>query len=146
MPPSEVLLWLKARTPVRFWSLGTRRLLALRISAPNLMEWLPNILVQFVTPWNSLSFSTSGQLQRPTPKPSPQLVSVPSPSNSGSPDVNSACSAPALVMFSPGAPASLIGVAPWNDLWVCGLYLNHPKRKSAIQLGPKVLVAPMARL
>ena len=92
---SPVFRWLKFNTPVRLASLGTRRLLALRMSAPNLNEWLPQILVQLVTPWNWLSFSTNGQLQRPTFRPSPQLESsVPSPLNAGKPEVNSAWSAP----------------------------------------------------
>ena len=101
---------------MRLASLGTRKLLALLISAPNLNEWLPQILVQFVTPWNWLSSSTNGQLQRPMFKPSPNGVSVPSPMNPAIPEVNSAVSAPWSVMFNPGNPRSLIGVLPSKNL------------------------------
>src|ERR1039458_3976592 len=70
-PAFEVTPLLKFNTPVRLASLGTRRLLALRMSAPNLNEWLPQFLVTLTTPWYWFSSSISGQLQRPTFKPSP---------------------------------------------------------------------------
>src|SRR5215472_278530 len=101
-PPLEVVRWSKFNTPVRLASLGTRKLLALRMSAPNLIEWLPHILVQFVTPWYWFSSSTSGQLQRPTLRPSPKLESVGESLfiwNAGRPEVNNNVSAPWLVIF-----------------------------------------------
>src|ERR1019366_7849480 len=94
VPAFEVTPLVKFNTPVRLASLGTRRLLALRMSAPNLNEWLPQFLVTLTTPWYWFSSSIRGQLQRPTLRPSPQLESVPSPWIAGSPEVNSAVKAP----------------------------------------------------
>ena len=47
-------------------------------------------------------------------------------------------------VFALGIPKSDMGVPP-SGFCVCGLYLNHPKRKSVSEL-LKVFVKPVARL
>jgi len=42
--------------------------------------------------------------------------------------------------------AALVMLLPSSDLCVCGLYLNQPKRKSAISVGLNVFVTPDAKL
>src|SRR5947208_8430477 len=53
---------LNLKLPARWWSLGTRRFWALRISPPHLVVWFPWIFVQLFTHWNTFSVSASGQL------------------------------------------------------------------------------------
>src|SRR5579872_2272863 len=118
------------------------------MSAPNLNWWLPLILVMFPTHWNCCSRSMRGQLQRATPRPSPKFDSFDpvlfpaelTMSNSPRPDVKLS------PMFALGIPKFVIAVVPASGLFVIGLYLNQPNRKSPSSVELKVLVAPIAKL
>src|SRR5580704_11523076 len=126
--------------------------MAYLMSAPNLMVWLPLILVQLVTHWNCCSLSVSGQLQRPTPNPSPQLT-VEAPLKNPpfadeadgvwfrrKPPHPEVVAAVLPGIFALGIPAEVIGVAPTSGFDATGLYLKYPKRKSAILEKLNVLV------
>src|SRR5438552_3861816 len=86
------------------------------------------------------SFSVRGQLHRPTPRPSPKLdmaSALPlfgaplSPVEGSAPSRNSP--KPLVLgsfgLFALGIPKAVMGV-PLSGFWVCGLYLNQPKRTS----------------
>ena len=102
----------------------------------------------FATHWNCCSLSIRGQLQRATPNPSPKFdrfVDVLLPlastmSNSPNPEVKLS------PKFALGMPKEVIGVVPPSGLFVTGLYLKYPKRKSPSKLELKVFVTPAAKL
>src|SRR4029453_2138423 len=125
------------------------------MSAPNLIVWLPCILVQLLTNWNCCSLSVSGQLQRPILRPSPKEERVPLPEPVGPPfKVNWNPESPPVTggptipgpEFNPGNPSVSIGESLASEYAVCGLYLKYPKRKSVSHLLPIALVKPVARL
>src|SRR5581483_10308489 len=97
-----------------------------------------------MTNWNCCSLSIKGQLQRAIPNPSPNVghwpLLFPLKSNSPQPDVNLS------PKFAFGIPTSVMGGFPSSGLCVIGLYLKYPKRKSASNVGLKVLVTPVAKL
>ena len=64
---------LKVKLPFRVSSLGARRFWARRMSVPNLMVWLPLILVHVLTNCSTHSRCWSGQLHWPTASPNPSL-------------------------------------------------------------------------
>src|SRR5580765_544770 len=126
------------------------------MSAPNLIVWLPSVLVQLFTNWNCCSLSVSGQLQRPIFKPSPNGVKPPVPPKSmparppvvGGPTIPWAQLVPAalLLLFRHGTPNPSIGEALASEYAVCGLYLKYPNRKSVNHFVPMGFVKPVARL
>ena len=126
VPAFEVPSGLKLSWPVRFASLGTRRFMAYRMSAPNLYWWLPTTFVQLLTNWNCCSLSVSGQLQRATFKPSPKFeVMLPPPLFAAA--VIKKAARPEVAVFPRfmfGMPNVFIGLVPSSGLCVWGLYLK----------------------
>src|SRR5258706_10922315 len=131
------------------------------MSAPNLMVWLPCVLVQLFTNWNCCSLSVSGQLQRAASKPSPNAKAPPLllPTGAFTPPllpllVNRKPEKPPVVggpaipgpELSPGNPSLSMGDWVPSEYAVCGLYLKYPKRKSVSHLTPMGLVKPAAKL
>src|SRR5882757_3469163 len=95
------------------------------MSAPNLMMWLPFVLVQLLTNWTCCSLSVRGQLHRATPRPSPKLdTTQPAPpllgaqasplSDPGEPARLNKPKPPVFgsSVFAPGIPKSVMGVPP----------------------------------
>src|ERR1700731_2250636 len=127
------------------------------MSPPNLIMWLPLVLVQLFTNWTCCSLSVSGQLQRAGPRPSPKLeITQPSPPllsvqpwpTMGSPPREKK-PRPAvfgsLGLLAPGIPNAVMG-APPSGFFVIGLYLNQPKRTSVSKVLLIVLVSPLDKL
>src|SRR6266542_6902174 len=88
-PAAAVTLGPKLYWPFRLLSLGRRRFWARRTSVPHLRVWLPWILVQLFTIWNTYSRSFSGQLHWFTGRLKPILKPpFPSMTSEGRPEVS----------------------------------------------------------
>src|SRR6266404_3428918 len=126
------------------------------MSPPNLIMWLPFVLVQLFTNWTCCSLSVSGQLQRAGPRPSPKLETTqplpPSLSVQPWPTIGSPPKEkkpkPSVFgsdVLAPGIPKAVMGWPP-SGFFVIGLYLNHPKRTSVSNVLLIDLVSPVDKL